>query len=208
MNAFMTRMLATAAFAVLAGGMGPAGAWAATPADPAELVAQGREVFEKTAGNIGCAACHGHFGMGDLGRAPNIRSADETRVKNSLAGVGAMRFFTLSAQEFQAVLSFLRHLATLFPVKVGVDDGPFEPDKVTVPANHRIQFIVHNKGDEACTFGSKDAAIPEKRIEPGKVDEVVWTSPRKGNSTVRCAQRPDAALTIAVDDGTSPTAAK
>ncbi len=200
MNAFLGRMLAAAAFAALAAGFGAAGAWAATQAVPSELVARGREVFEKTAGKIGCAACHGHFGTGDLGRGPNIRSADETRVKNSLAGVGAMRFFTLTAEEFQAVVAFLRHLAGLHPVTVELDDGPFEPAQVNVPGNRPVQFIVHNKGEEPCTFGSPDAGIPEKTVAPGRVDDVVWKNQAKGTYTARCAQRPSAVITIVADD--------
>lgn len=198
-------MLAITAGAVIAGTPG----WADENAD--QLVARGRAVFEKTAGGIGCAACHGHFAMGDIATAPNIRAADETRVKNALGGVGAMRFLapTLSPEDVRAVQVFLRYLNTLKPKKVAIDETGFTPATITVGPKEPVQLIVKNDGDDTCRLVSPEARIPATTVEPGTVGDVVWTSPAKpGTFKVRCTERADAALTITVTDAGSADASK
>lgn len=198
-------MLAMAAVAVIAGTPG----WADENAD--KLVARGRMVFEKAAGNIGCAACHGHFAMGDIATAPNIRAADEIRVKNALAGVGAMRFLdpTLSPADVRAVQAFLRYLNTLRPKKVTIDETGFTPDTITVGRKERVQLIVKNDGDDACRLVSPEVRIAATTVEPGTVGDVVWTSPAKpGTFKARCTERADASLTITVSEAGSADASK
>lgn len=198
-------MLAMAAGAVIAGTPG----WADENAD--KLMARGRAVFEKTAGGIGCAACHGHFAMGDIATAPNIRTADETRVKNALGGVGAMRFLapTLSPEDVRAVQVFLRYLNTLKPKKVAIDETGFTPDTITVGPKERVQLIVKNDGDDTCRLVSPEAGIPATAVESGTVGDVVWTSPAKpGTFKARCSERADASLTITVTDAGSADASK
>jgi DNA-binding beta-propeller fold protein YncE/mono/diheme cytochrome c family protein len=91
-----------------AAGPRPAGP-AAAAAGPAPV--NGRTIFEKTAGGIGCAACHGATGRGggQLG-APDIRGADEMRVRAALAGVAVMSRITLSDAEITAVVAHLQEL--------------------------------------------------------------------------------------------------
>ncbi len=74
-----------------------------------DLLAQGKLIFEKTAGGVGCAACHGLDGKG--GSAPYNRGASESRFREVLAG-SAMNFIKLSDQEIKAVLAYLQWLAT------------------------------------------------------------------------------------------------
>ncbi len=198
-------MQAMAAVAVIAGTPG----WADQNAD--KLVARGRMVFEKTAGNIGCAACHGHFAMGDIATAPNIRAADEIRVKNALAGVGAMRFLapTLPPEEVRAVQAFLRYLNALKPKKVTIDESGFTPAMITVGPREHVQLIVKNDGDDACQLVSPEAGIAATTVEPGTVGDVVWTSPAKpGTFNARCTERADAVLTITVSEARSAEASK
>lgn len=198
-------MLAVAAVAVIAGTPG----WADENIDT--LVARGRTVFEKTAGNIGCAACHGHFAMGDIATAPNIRAADETRVKNALGGVGAMRFLapTLSPEDVRSVQAFLRYLNRLKPKKVTIDDTGFTPATITVGPKEPVQLIVKNDGDDTCRLVSPEARIAATTIESGTVGDVVWTSPANpGTFQARCTERADAALTIKVSETGSADASK
>lgn len=198
-------LLAATAVAVVAS----TSSWAEQ--NPDQLVARGRAVFEKTAGGIGCAACHGHFGMGDIATAPNIRAADETRVKNALGGVGAMRFLapTLSPEDVRAVQAFLRYLNTLKPKKVAIDETGFTPATITVGPKEPVQLIVKNDGDDVCRLVSPEAKIEATTIEPGAVGDVVWTSPAKpGTFKVRCTERADASLTITVTDAGSADASK
>jgi mono/diheme cytochrome c family protein len=74
-------------------------------------LALGRTIFEKTAGGVGCAACHGTNarGGGQLG-APDIRGADEMRVRAALAGVALMSGIKLNDVEIAAVVAHLQEL--------------------------------------------------------------------------------------------------
>lgn len=167
-----------------------------------ELIAQGRIVFEENAGGLGfgCAQCHGHFGLGDLKVGPNNRGASEERIRKGFATRDQMSFLRLTDEEIKAVSAFLGYLGKLHPVKIAINDSQFEPNRVSVPANRQIQFIFDNKDGEACKFSSKEAGIEEKDLEPGKVDDVVWTSPAKGTTlTAQCNPRANMALTIVVE---------
>ena len=84
----------------------PAAAPAA--ANPAAL---GRDIFEKTAGGVGCASCHGMNARGGAQfNAPDIRGADEARVRSALAGVTFMSQITLNDAEITAVVGHLQEL--------------------------------------------------------------------------------------------------
>ncbi|OFW00699.1 MAG: hypothetical protein A3I61_06895 [Acidobacteria bacterium RIFCSPLOWO2_02_FULL_68_18] len=92
----------------------PAPAPAAAPAAAGgDRLALGRMVFEKTAGGVGCAACHGLNGRGSTQlNAPDIRGADEARVRSALAGVTVMSRITLTDAEIAAVVAHLQDLNT------------------------------------------------------------------------------------------------
>jgi mono/diheme cytochrome c family protein len=71
-------------------------------------------LFEKMAGGVGCAMCHGANarGGGQLS-APEIRGASEDRVRAALAGVAVMsRFRQLSDAEIAAIVAHLADLNT------------------------------------------------------------------------------------------------
>jgi DNA-binding beta-propeller fold protein YncE/mono/diheme cytochrome c family protein len=71
----------------------------------------GREIFEKTAGGIGCAACHGMDARGGAqAKAPDIRGADEMRIRAALAGVAVMSRLTLNDAQIAAVATHLQEL--------------------------------------------------------------------------------------------------
>jgi len=71
----------------------------------------GREIFEKTAGGVGCASCHGMNGIGGAQfNAPDIRGANEMRVRSALAGVVVMSQIRLNDAEIAAVVAHLAEL--------------------------------------------------------------------------------------------------
>lgn len=175
-------------------------AFSNSDSEPA-LIAQGRLLFEETAGGdgVGCAVCHGHFGMGDEQIGPNNRGASEERIRKALATVDRMGFLHLTDEEIKAVAAFLGYLGKLYPVKIAIEDSQFEPNRVVVPANRQIQFIFNNKVNEACNFSSTEAGVKEKTLEAGKVDDVVWQSHAKAAVfTAKCDSRHGVILTVEV----------
>ena len=100
--------------AAAAGGRGGAPATAAaTPAAAGDtLQARGRDIFERTAGGVGCASCHGMDGRGRAALStPDIRGAGEDRIRPALAGgVPLMRNIRLTDDEIAAVVEHLRVL--------------------------------------------------------------------------------------------------
>jgi mono/diheme cytochrome c family protein len=89
----------------------------APPARPAaeapgsNLLALGRTIFEKTAGDVGCAACHGTDARGGVQfKAPDIRGADEMRIRAALTGVKEMSRIALNDAEIAAVVAHLQEL--------------------------------------------------------------------------------------------------
>ena len=75
------------------------------------LEERGALVFEQTAGGVGCASCHGMDGAGDASLStPDIRGADEARVRSALDGVVLMSGIRLTDAELEAVLAHLQIL--------------------------------------------------------------------------------------------------
>ncbi len=74
------------------------------------LAAQGKIIFEKTAGGVGCQYCHGMDARGKIG--PNIRGKSPQAIKQALGTVVQMSIVHLTDQEIQAVSAYLRYLAS------------------------------------------------------------------------------------------------
>lgn len=72
----------------------------------------GQMLFEKMAGGVGCAMCHGPNARGGAQfNAPDIRGATEDRVRSALAGVVVMsRFKGLTDAEIAALVGHLAEL--------------------------------------------------------------------------------------------------
>ncbi|MFQ5922348.1 MAG: c-type cytochrome [Anaerolineales bacterium] len=75
-----------------------------SPSDD-ELVALGEELYQRTAGGIGCQACHGVDASGDVG--PNILGKSAQTIQTQLESNEAMQFIILSDSEIQAVAAYL-----------------------------------------------------------------------------------------------------
>ncbi len=82
-----------------------------SPSD-AQVLALGKEVFERKAGGIGCQACHGIDAKGQIG--PNIRGASADDIRKALTEVDMMMqaVKNLNAQDIEAVAAYLKYLAT------------------------------------------------------------------------------------------------
>lgn len=83
----------------------------ATPDEPdggVDLLAMGQDLFDKTAGGLGCAYCHGADALGDpvLG-SPDIRGVTEDQIWDALETRAQMTFITMSAEEVKAVSAYL-----------------------------------------------------------------------------------------------------
>ena len=79
----------------------------------ADLIAEGKVIFEDTAGGVGCAICHGLDGKGDPGfAAPPNRGATMDQVLDALATRPQMSFIEMSDDEVKAVVAYLKYLET------------------------------------------------------------------------------------------------
>ncbi|MBI4302060.1 MAG: cytochrome c [Chloroflexi bacterium] len=80
-----------------------------------DLLTRGKLIFEKTAGDVGCAYCHGLDGKGKgpaQVNAANIRGKNEGDIRASIqGGVPMMGFIKLNDDEITAVATYLRYLA-------------------------------------------------------------------------------------------------
>ncbi len=76
-----------------------------------EVLARGKLIFEKTAGGVGCAMCHGMDAMGDPAQAapPNIGASAEV-IEQALFDRPQMSFISLTVPEVKAVAAYLQWL--------------------------------------------------------------------------------------------------
>lgn len=85
-----------------------------SPPASADLLAKGKLIFEKTAGGVGCAYCHGLDGKGQGTSgvaAPDNRGATEAQVRDALLRVTMMSFIKLGDEEIKALVAYLQYLA-------------------------------------------------------------------------------------------------
>lgn len=89
-----------------------AGSTSTTVADGAEaaLLALGQEVFDVTAGGLGCAFCHGYRGEG-TSFGPRIAGESKEDIADALRWVSDMTDITLTAEELDGVARYVAQLA-------------------------------------------------------------------------------------------------
>lgn len=79
-----------------------------TAGDAASLRAKGAEVYQKTAGGLGCQYCHGADAKGtNLG--PDVRGKSAEDVKRALTS-DQMSFIRLTEEELEAVVAYIKSL--------------------------------------------------------------------------------------------------
>ncbi len=72
---------------------------------------KGKVIFEKTAGGVGCAFCHGPDGKGKSEfAAPDIQGKTASDILSALQTRPQMRFINLSDDEVRAVAEYLKAL--------------------------------------------------------------------------------------------------
>tara|TARA_R110000868_G_scaffold49618_7_gene159798 strand:+ start:5926 stop:6525 length:600 start_codon:yes stop_codon:yes gene_type:complete len=76
-----------------------------------EDAAAGKEIFDKTAGGVGCQACHGADGSGDS--APDIRGRDARAILDQLRRNENMEFIKLNRKQVDQVAAYLDYLHAL-----------------------------------------------------------------------------------------------
>ena len=81
----------------------------ATPA-PTSLIERGEEVFQRAAGGVGCASCHGVDARRIDGSAPEILERPAKAIERALAVVPQMRFISLTDDDLDAVAAYLHFL--------------------------------------------------------------------------------------------------
>ncbi|MDZ4134824.1 MAG: c-type cytochrome [Paracoccaceae bacterium] len=81
-----------------------------TPVLMDPIAQAGKEIFEKTAGGVGCASCHGEAALGDIGIGPNIRGKDSVTILKQLQVNEKMKFIHLEPDEVDQVSAYLRYL--------------------------------------------------------------------------------------------------
>lgn len=105
---FPAAMLKAAAVLLLAGSS------TALAADHRKaLIEKGRQLYEETAGDTGCAACHGETAVGnpDIG-APFIQGISRPRLIAALTGaVPDMEYFELNRSDTDAIYEFLQYMS-------------------------------------------------------------------------------------------------
>lgn len=86
----------------------PAADTGAENGDLAETIEQGKEIFQITAGGVGCQLCHGKDAAGLIG--PNIQGATSMQILGAFDRAPDMAFIYLENWEIQAVSAYLQTL--------------------------------------------------------------------------------------------------
>ena len=81
-----------------------------------DLVALGEELFQRTAGGIGCQACHGKDALGDVG--PMILGKSAETIKVQLDFNPNMAFIILTDEEVDAIAAYLGVLQAEFDAQM------------------------------------------------------------------------------------------
>lgn len=142
-----------------------------------ELLAEGRDLFESSAGGVGCASCHAAFGLGDLGVGPFIRGINAEAIRSALEMVEDMDFFDLTEEEIIAIAEYTRWLGQFFPIKTIIKLGVFNPAELTVAAGRPIQLIIENADRTVYTISSEALGIDELELPRRRLTDVTWTAP-------------------------------
>ena len=152
------------------------------------LVEKGRNVF-LTAGGVGCAACHGPYGEGDVGIGPYMRGMNADAIRAAVESIDEMEFLRaeINGARIRQIAAFTEWLGEHQLVKTLAKRGRFIPEQVAVRPGTAIQFVVRNSSRFPRTFASDDMGIGEIKVEGREAAEFVWTAPHEeGAFTLRC----------------------
>lgn len=179
--------IASAAMITMSVG-GPAKPALAADEKTAALIENGRNVF-LTAGEVGCAACHGDYGEGDVGIGPYMRGMNAEAIRAAVESIAEMEFLRaeMNGTRIRQIAAFTEWLGDHQLVKTLAKRGRFIPDRVAVRPGTLIQFVVNNSSRFPRTFVSEDMGIEEINVDGRAAAEFVWTAPaEEGVFTLRC----------------------
>ncbi len=176
--------------------------------DASPQVENGRDIF-MTAGGVGCAACHGIFGEGDVGIGPYARGVNRASIDAALESIAEMSFLRSSVrgQSIDDIAAYTEWLGNHQLVKTLAKRGRFIPDSVSVRPNTLIQLVISNASRFPRTFASDDMGIGEISVDGREVAEIIWTSPsEEGTFTLRCldCRITDQQLSIQISNDAAP----
>ncbi|MBI3959753.1 MAG: hypothetical protein HY328_13165 [Chloroflexi bacterium] len=137
----------------LANPTGGVAASAAAPTVMDPVVAQGEQIYNVTAGGVGCGLCHGANAAGGL--APAIVGATVEDIRAQFARSTQEQFITLTDQEFDAVATYLQYLAnptagTAASTETGTGNGPSLADPQVATGERVFQFTAGGVGCQLC----------------------------------------------------------
>jgi mono/diheme cytochrome c family protein len=158
-------------------------------------IERGRVIFSATAGNVGCAACHGRFGTGEVG--PAIRGVGGDAIATALRNIPEMEFIALSNSDLDDLVAYLAHLGQARPVLVTLRNGDLSTSEVTLTAGSTIQLIITNGDAEAYELFSE--ALGDHPLAARAVVDLFWTAPDEaGAYTVEFFDSMGVAATLAI----------
>ena len=148
-------------------------------------IERGRALYDSVAG-IGCVACHGLYGEGDVG--PYNRGVDLGTIKAAIDGVEDMTFLReeMTEEDIEAIAAYTKWLGNTDLFKVLLKRGRFVPGEITVEPGKSVQLVVASSALDPVTVQSADLGI-KKEIPARDQAAVIWTAPEKeGVYSVEC----------------------
>lgn len=185
-TAFAAVFLSAALAAIAVGWADPA---SAADSPDKQTIEKGHQIY-LTAGGVGCAACHGPYGEGDVGIGPYNRGLGELVIQAALIKVEPMKFLKdeLSDADIKAVAAYTEWLGEMKLVKALAKLGRFVPDRVEVHPGDRIQIVVQNASAEPHTFTSSNLGVGDITVEGRQDLAVTWEAPAaEGAFSLKCA---------------------
>ena len=167
---------------------------AKTPAQPParrnpEAVQKGRELF-RTAGEVGCDACHGNYAEGDVGIGPYNRGFSEKKIRLALDKVEVMKFLKkeLSDGQVKQVAEYYGWLGEHKLIKTVAVKGRFFPNIIRVHPGTPVQLVISNQDREPHAYTSRTMGIPPISAGGRERGDAIWTAPAgEGEFVLRCA---------------------
>ena len=148
-------------------------------------IERGRVLYESVAG-IGCTACHGLYGEGDVG--PYNRGVDIGTIRAAINGIEDMTFLRdeMTDEDVEAVAAYTEWLGNTNLVKVLLKRGRFLPGEITVEPGGSVQLVVASSALDPVTVKSAELGI-DKTIPAREEAAVFWTAPDdEGAFTLDC----------------------
>ena len=165
-----------------------AGKELAAGSDNMALVEEGRRIF-RTAGEVGCAACHGPYAEGDVGIGPYNRGVGEAAIRAAISDIEEMEFLReeMTERHIKAIAAYYAHLGRLQLLKTMVKRGRFVPDTLSVYPGTAVQLVLKNRSLSPRTFVSETMGIANLTVQGRSTADMVWAAPaRSGAYTLRC----------------------